>query len=215
MDNITNEYVSYKRLELINEQTIYEFNDKRTIIVGGNGTGKSTLVNYLSSLGGIDDKKINYSVLTEGDRLLIHKYFNLIFINYEHGVDIERNLLQKYVDSGLDIENEVSSILQVLLVEKPWNIGKCNVLNMNNLALGEHVCLFYTYIFAIRNLINVTLPLVLDNPFGLLDRELRTGLSRYLNQDTSQQILLLTPSEYDDSLQLGNVAYTLNGFSHA
>lgn len=215
MGKITRKYVSFKRLESTSEQYSFEFNSKRTIIAGKNGTGKSTLVNYLSSLGGVDDSKINYSVLTEGDRLLIHKYSNLIFINYEHGVDIERNLPQEYVDSGLDIENEVSSILKVLLVEKPWNMGKCNVLNMHNLALGEHVCLSYAYIFAIRNLVNVTLPLVLDNPFGLLDRELRTGLSRYLNQDNSQQILLLTPSEYDDSLHLGNIAYTLNGFSHA
>lgn len=214
MNKITKKYVSFKRLEFTSEQYFFEFNDKRTIIVGGNGTGKSTLVSYLSSLGCTDDSKINYSVLTEGDRLLIHKYSNLIFINYEHGLHMERDLLHEYVDSALNIEYEVSLVMNELFIEKPWNVGKCNILNINTLPLGERVCLTYAYTFAIRNLINMTLPLVLDNPFGLLDIELRIGLSQYLNRDDSQQILLLNSSEYDDSLQLGNIDYTLNGFSH-
>lgn len=219
MDNNTKDHVAFRRLEFTHDHGLFEFSDKRTLIVGQHGAGKSTLVHYLSSLNGThysnnDASQIKYSVLTEGDRLLIHKYSHLIFINYEYSSHIGTDLFSKNVDSMANIKEEVSLVLKELYVEKPWNMDKCHDLNINTLAFGERVCLFYAYIFAVRNLMEIRLPLVLDSPFGSLDRELRNGLSRLLNKDDSQQIFLLTPSEYELSLGLGKIDYTLKGFPH-
>ena len=185
----TKQYVLFKRL--IHGNDVFDFKENnRTIIVGHNGSGKTTIANILMSS---DD-----SVITEGNRSLIHKYPELIFIGFE--VHNGKGILSKYISSSPELKNKVSNIFNELLIKKHRDIS-------NNLPLGERVILTFAFIFVLRELNAASLPLILDSPFGSLDRELRLGLMQYLNGYECQQILYLTPSEYDE--KLGDVDYKL------
>ena len=59
------------------------------------------------------------------------------------------------------------------------------------MATGERVCYFYSFVFAIRKVFNLDIPIILDNPFGLLDPYLRDAVESFLKAQQYQQILLI------------------------
>ena len=222
---MTKEYIRFKRLEFNDDQSSLEFNDRRTIIVGENATGKSTIVQVMSlPESTFSDCKYSvmtegnsslihkYSVLIEGNSSLIHKYSDLIFTNCS---DIGCDLIAEYPKNiQVKIKSEVISIVKELLVGKGKNfiIDNYEDLQVCQFTSGERCLIYYAYIFAIRHyLSNIALPIIMDSPFGMFDRDLKTRLIRYLNKDNSQQILFLTPTKYDDSL--GKVDYVLKELS--
>ncbi len=51
----------------------------------------------------------------------------------------------------------------------------------------------YARVLAIREAVNLDLPLVIDGPYNILDAALRKSISDYLKKLTAQQILLSSP----------------------
>ena len=187
------EYVSFKRLSLNDGQDVFDFNENRTIIVGENGTGKSTLVNCLSSP--------DESVVIDGDRSMVGVYSNLIFISYEYSLGMGCELIADYVGDMVNIKSDVTAIVNEMLAGKNYDINKYDDIKSHQFSLGERVLVYLSHIFAIRTcLTNIELPLVIDDIMGIFDRDLQTRLIQYLNGYECQQILFVTPSEYNGSL---------------
>ena len=210
MENMTKKYIRFKRLEFNDDRSPLKFNDRRTIIVGKNATGKSTIVQAMMTSPESKVSDCKYSVLTEGDRTFIQKYSNLIFIKCS---DMGCDLIIDYTKNDrVKIKSEVILIVKELLVGKNFTLDNYEDLHVHQFTSGECGLIYYAHIFAIRGyLTNIALPIILDSPFGLFDTDLKTRLVRYLNKDNSQQILFLTPTEYDDSL--GDVDYVLKELS--
>lgn len=72
-------------------------------------------------------------------------------------------------------------IFKALLKYKLWKYELHKDLDGNCLAMGEKVCLNLSFIIAVRQILNITKPLDYSIASGLLDSELKQGLSDYLN----------------------------------
>ena len=188
------------------------FDRQQTLIIGANGTGKTTIVDALVNLGPAAGIKPNFQtesadmsvhVSTSGYRELVNKYGDLIFlgcnaaerlINGNNASMLIKLLDDKYHDT---IKDEVRRIFLALIEGKSWKLNAHRDPGTIDLAAGERVCLGYATVFAIRNALNIDLPVVLDSPYGVLDRELREGVSAFLKQQTCQLILLGTQGEFN------------------
>jgi len=72
-------------------------------------------------------------------------------------------------------------IFKALLKYKLWKYELHNDLDTGCIAMGEKVCLNLSFIIAVRKMLNVTEPLDYSVASGLLDKELKQGLSEYLS----------------------------------
>lgn len=156
----------------------FVFHPKRTLLSGEDG---ASILNALS-----DPEAI---LSTVGNRTLLKEYRNEIlpkeecFFRFIYGTEA------RFCRSLVQFKAEVRDIFQALLVKKPWKIKSHQDLKPNYMASGELSCLRYAYIFAIRRMLNLNLPIVIKSPDGYLDRELKQGFSSFLDKQTCQQIL--------------------------
>ncbi len=73
-------------------------------------------------------------------------------------------------------------IFKSLLKYKAWKYKLHKDLDGSCLAIGEKVCLNLSFIFAIRQILNIDVPVDCGVASGLLDKELRQGLVEYLTE---------------------------------
>jgi len=225
MQELHPNFVRFMKLSLNNYgvfkgSNVFVFDEHRTIITGAHGTGKTTIVNALANLGPVTGVERNiYSevpemsvdVVTTGDRNLIKSYKKLIFLDGHEPQMIMKNkeeVLSNILNNKdrVMIIDETKSIFRRLLVEKPHKIKLHSDLKPNLMAGGEHVCIGYAYIFAIRNVLGIDLPIVIDSPYGLLDPNLINGVREFLLEQSCQQILLSWDDEFTKE---GEIQYNL------
>ena len=207
-----NNYVRFDKLVINNYgcfqgENEYIFNSKQTVIKGYNGSGKTMLMNVLVNLGFVpgvsDDENSSVKVFTQGDRTLINKFAHVIFLECEY---MTNNLEEVYrytmeCFEGQNIKTEVLRIYNTLLTNHPHkrkSYSELTPVGMVNTA--EKVCLSYALFFAARKLLNIKLPIVLDNPFGCLDSEIIESVTVYLSSLACQQILLVKEHASPDYL---------------
>ena len=188
------------------------FDKQRTLIMGRNGTGKTTIMKALANLGPaprvkphLDSNSAEMSVIvsTRGNRELVKKYGSVIFLDGESIYEMIEGTYQEAVLADVlsdqtrkAIKDEEQIIFQTITKNKPLMIGALRDRAIGAMPGGEKVCLGYSFVFAVRKVLNLNLPVVIDNPYGCLDSELRDGLHAFLRQQKCQQILLLNEFEY-------------------
>jgi hypothetical protein len=94
-----------------------------------------------------------------------------------------------------------------MLYRKPWKAELRKDLSPLTMAAGERVCLGYAYAFAVRKVLNLDLPVVLDSPYSRIDLEQRRAVRTFLKEQPYQQILLGNESEFSEE---GNPHYALD-----
>lgn len=80
-----------------------------------------------------------------------------------------------------NIKYKMLHIFKALLKHKLWKYELHKDLDGSCLAMGEKVCLNLSFIITARRMLNVTEALDYSVASGLLDKELKQGLSEYLS----------------------------------
>jgi len=209
MTDVPLNYVRFVKLHLKNYGIFLgsnelNFDRHRTLIVGGGGSGKTLIANALAKLGPVkgikahfnaDHPEMSVEVVTKGNRNLVNKYGSVIFLSCEFTELPTFNLETPFAGifshkNGEVVMTEARTIFHALLSRKPMKNEIYKNLNPVTMAAGERVCLGYAYSFAIRKVMNLDLPVVLDSPYSRLDPELRHGVRAFLKEQPCQQILL-------------------------
>ncbi len=190
------------------------FDEQRTLIIGRNGTGKTTIMKALANLGpaqgvkphlGTNPPEMSVIVSTRGNRELVKKYESVIFFDGESLNEMIESTYQEAVLADVlsdqhrnAIKDEEQIIFQAITKNKPWIIEahRHRDQTIGGMPGSERICLGYSFVFAVRKVLNLNLPIVIDNPYGCIDSELRDGLHAFLRQQKCQQILLLNEFEY-------------------
>ena len=220
IDTVRFEKISLDNYGIFQRSHDFVFNRQRTLIVGGDGTGRTTIMKALSNLGSLQElnsypqagsPEVSVNVSTSGNRKLVAKYGNLIFFDSGEFARFGSSVLENTIDDRNQdsIKDEVRSIFEALLQQKPWKIEEHTDLDPSSMAAGELICLGIAYRFAVRKILNLDLPVVFDGFYGSLDLELRNGVSAFLDHQECQQIFLLGESEYKCVFNKEEVHYTL------
>ena len=187
----------------------YTFNSRRTVISGDYGSGKTLFMNVLVNLGFVpgftpDNKDTDVKVSTHGDRASINKYAHVIFLECEcmtHNLEkVYQYTMERFAEQNvIDVVLEIYNRLVTNQPHKRKSYSELTPVGMVNNT--EQICLSFALFFATRKLLNINLPLVLDNPFGQLDSEINESIDEYLSSLDCQQILLVNNNEsYDYKL---------------
>lgn len=205
------------------------FDRHRTLILGRCGTGKTTIVNALAHLGPAQGVKVHIhakhpemsvEVVTKGNRKLVNEYSSVIFLSCEF-TELPMFNQKAPFTAILDHQNleavrtEAREIFQTVLHRKPWKLEPHKDLIPRTMAAGERVCLGYAFAFAIRKVLNLDLPVVLDSPYGRLDSEKRQAVRAFLKDQPCQQILLGSELEFDEEDKPHYVLDYTKGYSRA
>lgn len=189
-----------------------DFDRYCTLIIGNSGTGKTTIVNALANLGpatGIKphfqakNPEMSVDIVTEGNRNLVKEYSRLIFLDeksiYSPMFNNEDPLIDILNYQQLKaVKDEGREIFQTMLSRKTWKIEAHKDLNPNTMTAGERICFGYAYSFAVRKILNLDLPAVLDTPFGRLDLQLKQAVCTFPKDQPCQQIMFLGGYEFDE-----------------
>lgn len=205
------------------------FDRHRTLILGRCGTGKTTIVNALAHLGPAQGVKahihakhpeMSVEVVTKGNRKLVNEWRSVIFLSYEFTELPMFN--QETPFTGIlnhqcleAVRTEAREIFQTVLHRKPWKLEPHKDLITRTMSAGERVCLGYAFAFAIRKVLNLDLPVVLDSPYGRLDSEKRQAVRAFLKDQPCQQILLGSELEFDEEDKPHHVLDYKKGYSRA
>ena len=202
MSKTGDNYLRILKLHVIRHEKLkwareFVFDPQRTLIAGGNGTGKTTLVNVLTNL--------DSNVETQGNREIMQRYKEVIVIDGTNPA-IDGKELYADIFNQTETNKETRINFESILERKLWKVEIYKDLNPDIMAVGEKMCFKYARIFAIRKLLNLDLPVIIDSPYGLLDKALKEGFRDFLGKQNCQQILLATEAEFKGD----KVQYNLN-----
>lgn len=192
----------------------FRFNQHQTFIVGKGGTGKTIIVKALENLGPPkreqgaftmrDQAVSSLAIVTDGNCELIKKYRSFIFLSRESlenlAVYSQELKLENIVPNSMlrTVESRTQSIFQRILSFKPWKINLHSDYNVQVMAAGERICFSYAFVFAVREALELDVPVVFDSPYAMLDEELRKGMRNFLKTQPCQQILFGHECEFLD-----------------
>jgi len=133
-----------------------------------------------SECAGIVEKTLIKDMKDNIEKLTKEKFLNIQWKNDEF-VDIRMNN-----DYGVFIKNRIGK------EERPGDLSD-----------GEKLCLGLCFMSALHNISGFELPIVMDTPLGVLDKDLRNNLAKSLPEfmDGKQIIMLVTSTEYTDEFR--------------
>lgn len=188
------------------------FDRPRTIIAGPGGTGKTTIFCALANQGPAAGVRPNASsvglkmyaeVMTSGNRALLKVHRDIIFLRCESLQILA--IRREFFINGLDthraglLEEEAMAAFRKILQYKPHKARIHHDLDPKLMAAGERFCLGLSWVFSVRRASGLDLPIVMDSPYGWIDKETRQGLSEYLRGETCQQILIGSEAEFREA----------------
>jgi tetratricopeptide (TPR) repeat protein len=201
------------------------FDQNNTFIVGA---GKTTIVDALANLGpvsgvkphrGVDSSEMSVTVTTSGNRELVKKYGSVIFL------DVNKMLESSYQETVLTdilndqnrnaVKDEAREIFRAMLSINSGKIEFHHDLNPNAMPAGERICLGYAYIFAVRKVLKLDLPVVFDSHFGMLDLQLKQVVRTFLKEQHYQQIILGCQDEFNEEDKPHYTLDYIDGYSRA
>jgi ABC-type glutathione transport system ATPase component len=175
------------------------FRRHRTVIGGPSGSGKSTIFNTLAHLGAIgrltrsdSNESSHVDISVEGDSQIIKDYHRLIFLQPESGVRAQPAWEDEITDVYLTKDQmptfraRTTSIFNTLtsISLETKNAGT------DEMSHGERHGLYLAQMFAVRQLLPLHLPVVIERPFAGVDLPQRQRTNEFLKSQHTQQILL-------------------------
>jgi energy-coupling factor transporter ATP-binding protein EcfA2 len=154
----------------------WQFGPHQTVIVGGSGSGLTTIARALADLGpspsveahlGTEDARLHVETITEGDRDLLRKYHDLVLIACD-----EPPLVGEQVLVGLVPGPALHAIQEAAepIFRSCFPYPRPPLSEPSRLSAGEWLVLGYATALAARQVLALDLPLILDRPFAMLDK---------------------------------------------
>jgi hypothetical protein len=182
-----------------------DFNADRNLILGNSGTGKTTIWKALACLGPSPDVEEHHHVLnprmsvtveTIGNRDLLIKYRKIVFLSdaarYQDATFHELLTDDQYGS----LEIEALDYFHQLLPDGQRLLNGRNLMEFQKYgAMNDQLFVHLSFVFAIRKILELNLPIVLESPYGPLDDMHSYALSKFLKNLRCQQILLVNEFE--------------------
>ena len=172
--------------QFINERI--DLGNNLNLIIGESGTGKTILFNALQE--SIDNNIKGVEILAEDFSPIETK--SMMFINSTVEADLKP--YEDYAEKNKIPKEKLDA-----------NVGKIfkdlsgNALNVKDplqkLSLGERLLVIYSYVFAIRKILGLDIPLIIYGPITPLDKEKTQVLFKYLTKSKEQIVLFMLPNE--------------------
>jgi len=183
-------FYSYKQF---NDQKI-DFGDDINIVLGEGGAGKSIIFRAIREQ--IDNKKgQGFEILTEGKFPAVSEIKILLFMDGKSRVDSDYRKLEEFARKNnisiRALEDSVLGIYKELTDHTLFSLA-----SGKNLSNGKDILFMYSYVFAIRKILKIKLPLVIDSPISYLEKEDSKRLIDYLTKTKEQIILFMLPGEW-------------------
>lgn len=172
--------------QFINERI--DLGNNLNLIIGEGGTGKTILFNALQE--SIDSNIKGVEILADDFSPIETK--SLMFINSAAEAD-----LKPYQDYAK--KNNIPKEKLDANVAKIYKDLSGNALNgkdpLRELSAGERLLVTYSYVFAIKKILGLDIPLIIYGPITPLDKEKTQVLFKYLTKSKEQIILFMLPNE--------------------
>lgn len=199
-------------------ENIINFNENITLIVGENGTGKTTIFNALKYAIDANNNALYDNEITleySGNTSDIIQYIDIMFISDVEILSLEQDdtAINRCLDKNdKDRFHEITkTYFKNICSYKTSEIKSYPDLDPSYMAMGTRICLAYSKLFAIRDVMQLNLPLILDSLMGPLDLLLRDGLIDFLSCNNYQKIILASPYELNSRLlESASTVYTIN-----
>lgn len=174
--------------QFINERI--DLGNNLNLVTGEAGTGKTILFNALQET--IDSNIKGVEILAEDFSPIETK--SLMFINSSAEAD-----LKPYEDhagkNGISKEKLGANVAKIYkdLSGNTFPGTDC----LTGLSPGERLLVTYSYVFAIRKILGLDIPLVIYGPMTPLDNEQRQALFKHFTKYKEQIILFMLPSDWE------------------
>ncbi|MFZ2456404.1 MAG: ATP-binding protein [Candidatus Altiarchaeia archaeon] len=172
--------------QFINERI--DLGNNLNMIIGEAGTGKTILFNALQE--SIDSNIKGVEILAENIAPVETK--SLMFIN--SAIEADLTPYEEYArKNGIPEEKLGANVAKI------YKDLSGNALNgkdpLRKLSTGERLLVTYSYVFAIRKILSLDIPLIVYGPITPLDKEKTQVLFKYLTRSKEQIILFMLPSD--------------------
>ena len=172
--------------QFVNERI--DLGNNLNLIIGESGTGKTTLFNVLQE--SIDNNIKGVEILAEDVSQIETK--SLMFINSAAEADLKP--FEDYAE-----KNSIPKEKLDANVAKIYKDLSGNALNgtdpLAKLSPGERLLVTYSYVFAIKKILGLDIPLIVYGPITPLDKEQTQALFKYLTRSKEQILLFMLPSD--------------------
>lgn len=181
----------------------WQFGPHQTVIVGGSGSGLTTIASALADLGpspgveahfGTKDARLRVEMFTEGDRELLRRYRDLVLLGCDAPPLVgDRALAGLVPGPALEAIQKAAEPIFGSCLPYP----RPPLSEPSRLSAGECLVLGYATALAARQVLALDLPLILDRPFAMLDELVGQAVHQMLGASTCQQILLMREREIE------------------
>jgi DNA repair exonuclease SbcCD ATPase subunit len=158
------------------------------LIIGEEGSGKAILFNALKET--IDNTIKGVEILAEDVSPVETK--SLMFINSAAEADLKP--YEDYAKKNNIPEEKLDANVAKIYKDLSGSTfnGKDHI---NKLSTGERLLVTYSYVFAIKKILGLDIPLIVYGPITPLDKERTQVLFKYLTRSKEQIILFMLPSD--------------------
>jgi energy-coupling factor transporter ATP-binding protein EcfA2 len=182
---ITSVKLSYYK-QFVNERI--DLGNNLNLIIGENGTGKTTLFNALQE--SIDSNIKGVEILAEDITPIETK--SLMFIN--SSIEADLTPYRDYAEKKSIPKEKLNANVAKIYKDLSGNIFNEND-PLKKLSPGERLLITYSYVFAIKKILGLSIPLIVNGPITPLDKEQTQVLFKYLTRSKEQIILFMLPSD--------------------
>lgn len=186
----------------------FEFNRKRTVIVGTNGSGRTTAAQALVHLGPVrgyvankaaQNPRMFVEVETSGDRQLIQQYRDLIYLSAEAMCELAlkwKSAVTKILNRTQ--RNHVSKQTPIIFADlmdrhlSDWDGAARQMPSGRRIGLGVSVVL------AMREVLDLDIPVVSDDLSGQFTKEHLLRVRNRFAKIPHQQIMFCPPYEAEE-----------------
>jgi len=172
--------------QFVNERI--DLGNNLNMIIGESGTGKTILFNALQE--SIDNNIKGVEILAEDFSPIETK--SMMFINSTVEADLKP--YEDYAEKNKIPKEKLDA--NVAKIFKDLSGNALDVKDpLKKLSPGERLLVTYSYVFAIKKILGLDIPLIIYGPITPLDKEQTQALFKYLTRSKEQILLFMLPSD--------------------